>query len=182
MLSRTFKWTAVLLLVPVLLAVLCIVFFPWNMLREPIERLASEKTGRALVINGDLKAKLGWSLPRIHADAVSFANPGWAREKQMVTADAVEIVIDLPQLLRKKIVLSEVWLEHPVIFLEQGSAGRKNWLLDINQQDEGARIRIDRLTLDKGHLGYDASWLRRCRTEDQYPRTAIDIARAVNRH
>ena len=157
---RFFKWAAVLLLVPVLLAVLFIAFFPWNMLRGPIERLAMEKTGRALVINGDLKVKLDWPLPRIHADAVSFANPGWAREKQMVTADAVEIVIDLPQLLRKKIVLPEVWLEHPVIFLEQGSAGRKNWLLDVNQQDQSASIRIDRLTLDRGHLGYDDAGLK----------------------
>ena len=73
----------------------------------------------------------------------------------MVAADAVEIAIDLPQLLRQDIVLREVRLERPVVFLEQGADGRKNWLLDRNQQDEGARIRIDRLTLDHGTLGYD---------------------------
>jgi len=67
----------------------------------------------------------------------------------------VEIAIDLPQLLLQNIVLPEVRLERPVIFFEQGTGGRKNWLLDINQQDEGARIRIDRLTLDHGTLGYD---------------------------
>jgi AsmA protein len=86
---------------------------------------------------------------------VTFANPAWAKEKQMVAADAVEIAIDLPQLLRRKIVLPEVRLERPVVFLEQGSGGRKNWLLDLNQQDEQARIRIDRLMLDNGRLGYD---------------------------
>jgi AsmA protein len=48
-----------------------------------------------------------------------------------------------------------VRLERPIVFLEQGSGGRKNWLLDLNQQDEQARIRIDRLTLDHGRLGYD---------------------------
>jgi uncharacterized protein involved in outer membrane biogenesis len=61
----------------------------------------------------------------------------------------------LPQLLLRHIVLPEVRLEHPVIFLEQGGGARKNWLLDLNQQDEDARIRIDRLTLDQGQLGYD---------------------------
>jgi AsmA protein len=86
---------------------------------------------------------------------VTFANPAWAREKQMVAADAVEITLDLPQLLLRNIVLPEVRLERPVVFLEQGSGGRKNWLLDQNQQDEGARIRIERLTLDHGRLGYD---------------------------
>lgn len=153
--SRLLKWTAALLLAPVLLAVLFIAIFGWNWLRGPIERMTLEKTGRELVIGGDLQLKFGWPLPRIRAGAVTFANPAWARERQMVAAEAVEVAIDLPQLLRRNIVLPEVRLERPVVFLEQGSGGRKNWLLDANQQDEQARIRIDRLLLDHGRLGYD---------------------------
>ena len=153
--SRLLKWTAGLFLAPVLLVVLFIAIFGWNWLRGPIERMTLNKTGRELAISGNLELKFGWPLPRIHAGAVTFANPAWAREKQMVAADAVEIAIDLPQLLLRNIVLPEVRLERPVVFLEQGSGGRKNWLLDLNQQDEQARIRIDRLTLDHGRLGYD---------------------------
>jgi len=153
--SRLLKWTAGLLLTPVLLAVLFIAIFGWNWLRGPIERATLESTGRELVIGGDLKLKFDWPRPRIRAGAVTFANPAWAREKQMVAADAVEIEIDLPQLLVRNIVLPEVRLQRPLIFLEQGSGGRKNWLLDRNQQDEQARIRIDRLMLDRGRLGYD---------------------------
>ena len=153
--SRLLKWTAGLFLAPVLLVVLFIAIFGWNWLRGPIERMTLDKTGRELAISGDLELKFGWPLPRIHAGAVTFANPAWAREKQMVAADAVEIAIDLPQLLLRNIVLPEVRLERPVVFLEQGSGGRKNWLLDLNQQDEQARIRIDRLMLDNGRLGYD---------------------------
>jgi uncharacterized protein involved in outer membrane biogenesis len=154
-LSRLLKWTAGLFLAPVLLAVLFIAIFGWNWLRGPIERMSLDKTGRELAISGDLDLKFGWPLPRIHAGAVTFANPAWAKEKQMVAADAVEIAIDLPQLLLRNIVLPEVRLERPVVYLEQGSGGRKNWLLDLNQQDEQARIRIERLTLDNGRLGYD---------------------------
>jgi AsmA protein len=117
--------------------------------------MALEKTGRVLAVNGDLKVHFGWPAPRIRSGAVTFANPDWAREKQMVAADAVEVAIDLPQLLRRNIVLPEVRLERPVVFLEQGAGGRKNWLLDVNQQDEQARIRIGRLILDQGSLGYD---------------------------
>jgi uncharacterized protein involved in outer membrane biogenesis len=153
--SRLVKWTAVLLLAPLVLAFLFIAIFGWNWLRAPIERATLDKTGRELVIGGDLKVMFGWPRPRIHAGAVSFANPAWAREKQMVAADAVEITIDLPQLLGRNIVLPEVRLERPVVFLEQGSGGRKNWLLDLNQKDEEARVRIDRLMLDNGRLGYD---------------------------
>jgi AsmA protein len=153
--SRLLKWTAGLFLAPVVLVVLFIAIFGWNWLRGPIERMTLDKTGRELAISGNLELKFGWPLPRIHAGAVTFANPAWAREKQMVAADAVEIAIDLPQLLLRNIVLPEVRLERPVVFLEQDSGGRKNWLLDLNQQDEQARIRIDRLTLDNGRLGYD---------------------------
>jgi AsmA protein len=73
----------------------------------------------------------------------------------MVTADAVEVALDLPALLRQNIVFPELRLRRPVIFLEQGSGGRKNWLLDLEQQDEDARITIGRLLLDEGTLGYD---------------------------
>ncbi|MFH1871469.1 MAG: AsmA family protein [Pseudomonadota bacterium] len=154
-LPRSLKWTAGILLAPVALAALFIAIFGWNWLRAPIERMTTERTGRVLAINGDLTVTLGWPSPHIRAAAVSFANPPWAKEKQMFTADAVDVAIHLPHLLARNIVLPEVRLEHPVVFLEQAGDGRRNWLLDLDQQDEEARIRIDRLTLDQGRLGYD---------------------------
>jgi len=143
------------LLAPVLLFALFIAIFGWNWLRAPIERMTLDKTGRELIISGNLDLKLGWPQPHLHAGALSFANPPWAVQQHMLSADAVDIAIDLPQLLLRHIVLPEVRLERPIVFLEQGSGGRKNWLLDLNQQDEDARIQIDRLTLDHGQLGYD---------------------------
>lgn len=154
-LARMLKWTAGVAIATTLMAVLFIAIFGWNWLRSPIERMATEKTGRALAIQGELKVRFGWPWPRIQAESVTFANPPWAREKQMLAADAVEISIDLPQLLLRHIVFPEVRLVRPVVFLEQGSGGRKSWLLDLDQQDENARIRIDRLTLDQGTLGFD---------------------------
>ena len=106
-----------ILLALTLLAALFVATTGWNWLRGPVERMAEQKTGRALRIEGDLKVRFGWPWPHIQAGKVAFANPAWARERQMVVADAVDIAIDLPQLLRKHIVLPEVRLEHPVIFL-----------------------------------------------------------------
>lgn len=154
-LPRLLKWVAVGLLAPIVLGVLFIAIYGWNWLRQPIEQMTLDKTGRQLVIGGDIEVEFAWPLPRISAGAVSFANPAWASEKQMVTSEAVEIVIDLPQLLRQNIVLPEVALRRPVVFLEQGADGRKNWLLDREQLDEAARLRIGRLTLDQGSVGYD---------------------------
>ncbi|TBR09762.1 MAG: AsmA family protein [Rugosibacter sp.] len=154
-LPRVLKWVAGVFLAPIVVAVFFVLIFGWNWLRGPIERMTAEKTGRVLAINGELKVKFGWPLPRIHANAVTFANPDWATEKQMIAADVVEITIDLPQLFRQNIVFPEMRLERPVVFLEQGIGGRKNWLLDRSQQDEGARIQVDRLILDHGIIGYD---------------------------
>jgi len=137
------------------LAVLYIAIFGWNWLRGPIERMVLEKTGRILAINGDLAVKLAWPRPNIHAQGVTFANPAWAREKQMVVADVVEITLDLPLLMQGKVAFPDVRLTRPLVLLEQSADGRKSWLLDSKQQDEGARIQIDRLTLDQGTLGYD---------------------------
>jgi len=165
-LRSSLKWIAGVALALIALAVLFVASFGWNWLRGPIERMALDKTGRELAIGGDLAVEFRWPHPRIHAGAVTFANPAWARERQMVAAEAVEVAIDLPQLIRQNIVLPEVWLKRPVIFLEQGAEGRKNWLLDLKQQDEGARIRVDRLMLDEGTLGYDdAAQKTRIRSE-----------------
>ena len=150
-----FKWTTGLILALVLAAIVFIALYGWNWLRGPIERAVLVKTGRALAINGDLTLKFAWPLPQARAEKVTFANPAWAKQAQMVTADAVQITMNLPPLLRKHIVIPEVLLENPEVFLEQGTDGRKNWLLDLQQQDEGARIDIGRLSLNKGKLGYD---------------------------
>lgn len=154
-LPRSLQWIAGIILAIVVSMVLFIAMSGWNWLRGPIERMTLDKTGRELRIAGDLELRFAWPRPRVQARSVTFANPAWASEKQMVAADVVDVAIDLPQLLRQNIVLPEVRLERPVVFLEQSRDGKKNWLLDLNQQDEGARIRIDRLTLDHGMLGYD---------------------------
>ena len=142
---------------PLVLAAVFITIFGWNWLRGPIERIALEKTGRVLQINGDFKVSLGWPRPHIYAGAVTFANPAWAKEKQMVSAEAVDITVDLAQLLRRKIVFPEVKLLAAVVFLEQGSEGRKSWLLDLKQQDENALVELGRVTLQKGQLCIDVA-------------------------
>lgn len=154
-LPRSLQWTAGILLAPPALAVLFIAIFGWNWLRGPIERTVLAQTGRVLQIGGDLTIGFGWPLPHLQANAVSFANPDWAKEKQALTADLVDLSIDLPQLLRKKIVVPELRLVRPQIFLEKNIDGRKSWLLDRDQKDEESALQIGRIAVDQGNIGYD---------------------------
>ncbi|MBK1685436.1 AsmA family protein [Rhodoferax fermentans] len=153
-LRRYVLWALAALLTAVLLLVLVIALFGWNWLRAPMERMALQHTGRELVLSGDLTVDFGWPVARLHATGVRFANPAWAKEKQMVTADGVAVGLDLSSLLKRNIAFTEVRLEQASIFLEQSNK-RKSWLLDINQQDENDRIHIGRVALDHGTLGYD---------------------------
>jgi len=154
-LLRFLLWLGAALLGLVLLAVLAIALFGWNWLRGPMERMAVQKTGRVLAIHGDLTVKFGWPQARLRAATVTFANPAWAREKQMVSAAGVEVAVDLPQLLQRRLAFPEVRLDQAAVFLEKSVDGRKSWLLDLGQQDENARIPIGRVALDHGTLGYD---------------------------
>lgn len=153
--GRGLKWAAAIVLGSAMLVAGFIALFGWNWLRAPVERFALEKTGRVLALQGDLTLAFAWPLPRFHAAGVTFANPDWATQRQMVSARSVEVTLDLMQLLNQRIVFPQVRLENPVIFLERGTQGRKSWLLDLNQQDENARVQIGLLTLDQGTLGYD---------------------------
>lgn len=154
-LPRTLKWIASAALALVIAAALFIALFGWNWLRAPLQQQVLEQTGRVLLIRGDLEVHLGWPWPRIQARQVSYANPAWAAQAQLLTADEVAFSIHLPQLLAQRLSLSDLHLVKPVVFLEVGADGRKTWLLDRNQKDDNARVVIDRLTLDQGVIGYD---------------------------
>ena len=154
-LSRSLKWIGGVLLTLTLLITVLLTLFDGNWLRGPATRMVTQKTGRTLAINGDLQVKFGWPLVRVSASDVTFANPSWAKEKQMIIADTLQFTLDLPRLIRRQIVMPELHLGHATVFLEQGTGGRRNWLLDRNQQDEKTRIEIVRLTIEQGKIDYD---------------------------
>lgn len=154
---RPLKWLAAAmlsLLAAVVLALLVLAVVGWNWARGPLQNLALQKTGRALQIGGDLTLHWAWPAPRLQARAVQFANPDWASAPQMLSADAVDVGIHLPELLRGRLAFTELRLSRPRVFLEQASGGRKTWLLDHQQTDENARLRIERVQLDQGELRY----------------------------
>ncbi|MDZ7589776.1 MAG: AsmA family protein [Rubrivivax sp.] len=154
---RTLKWLAAFLAAVLVLplgAVLWVAVFGWNWARGPLQDLALRQTGRVLQIAGDLDLDLAWPAPRVQAAAVSFANPSWAAAPQLLTADVVDVSVDLRPLLAGRLVLPEVRLTQPRVFLEQASGGRRTWLLDGAQTDETARFFIGRVLLDQGEVEY----------------------------
>jgi len=152
-----------------LLVLAALAVFGINWARAPLQNAVLERTGRALLIDGDLSLHLAWPRPRLRAVGVRFANPAWATEPQMVTAEVVEVSLDGRALLSGRLAFPEVRLQKPRVFLEQGTGERKTWLLDLSQTDEAARIPIGHLLVDQGELHF----------LDRDRRTELDVEMAT---
>ncbi|HYR05441.1 MAG TPA: AsmA family protein, partial [Gallionella sp.] len=128
-----------------------IALFDWNMVKPYAERQLSDASGRTVSLAGNLNVKLALS-PRVHVDQVRISNPPWAREKDMLVADAVDVTIDLGRLLRGQYYLPDVVLTHPKLALEIGPDGRHNWYLDPEQKDSKSALQVGRLQVDAGDV------------------------------
>lgn len=136
--------------------VLVVVFFPWDMLRGPINRYVSEQLGRRFEITQHLSVRLGRTTT-VRADGVEFANPEWASKPYLVKAAAAEFDIKLFPLLMGKVELPRIALTAPEIGLQIEPDGRRTWALSRDTSDEGAIPRIDALLIDGGSVDYQAA-------------------------
>lgn len=144
---------AIAFAVVVIALVLLVIFFPWDLLRGPINRYVSEKTGRHFAITRHLDVKLGRTATVI-ADGIEFANPEWARDPYLVKAEKAEIGIRLWPLLSRKIVLSSVALRRPEIGLQMEPDGRRTWAFGKDTSDTSTTPEIGHLLVDDGQLHF----------------------------
>ena len=160
---RWVKWSLGVvggLIATLLLAVVVFVLvFDWNWARGPITRAIETATDRQATI-GNIDGE--WSLrPRIAFDDIHFANAAWGDEAEMVSAERVEIVIDLLELLRGRVVLPEIALTRPKVVLERQEDGTSNWTFGAKQAADAVTPEnrfevplIGRLTIEDGTLVY----------------------------
>jgi uncharacterized protein involved in outer membrane biogenesis len=151
---RILKWVGIAVLAMWLLLVAFITFFSFNFMREPISRMVQKSTGRELSIKGDLRLKWAWPIPHVVAEKLTFGNPPWARERNMIELEAAEATFDLTEMLKHVWVIVEARVDHPVVHLQQTEDGRKNWLLDTQQKNEKAKVEIGRLIVNEGKITY----------------------------
>jgi uncharacterized protein involved in outer membrane biogenesis len=137
----------------VVVLALVVIFFPWNWLRGPIERYVTDKTGRALVISGDLDVKLR-RRPVVSVEKLSFANPPWAQHKQLIAADRIEFTLDVPALLQRRVVFHSMRLTAPAVAMEKSADGSRSWVLDKSDDKKSAPPEIRLLQVERGRLDY----------------------------
>lgn len=157
-------WLKVLAAVVLLLAVFAVVLalFPWDMLREPVNRYVSEKTGRKFEITRRLDVGIGLRGATVKADGIEFANPPWARDPYLVKAERAEFDIRLWPLFRQKLVIPRLAFVSPTLGLQMEADGRRTWALGKDTSDPGTVPVIGLMEVDNGsvdflakHLGID---------------------------
>jgi uncharacterized protein involved in outer membrane biogenesis len=136
--------------------VLLAVFFPWDVLRGPLNRYVSERTGRRFEITRHLDVKLGRTT-RVLADGIEFANPDWAKDPYLLKAQAAEIDVRLLSLIRGRIELPLIKLTQPQLALQMEPDGRRSWALGRDTADRNNLPDIGALVVDQGVLHFLSS-------------------------
>jgi len=141
---------------------LLLAFFPWDRLREPVNRYVSEKTGRKFEITRRLDVGIGLRGATVKADGIEFANPPWARDPYLLKAEHAEFDIRLWPLLGKRVVIPRLALSSPTLGLQMEADGRRTWALGKDTADPGTVPVIGLMQIDGGavdflaqHLGVD---------------------------
>jgi uncharacterized protein involved in outer membrane biogenesis len=134
--------------------------FDWNWLRNPAQGFITAATGRQTVISGRLAGE--WSLtPRFVVEDFHMANAEWAAEKELVSFERAEVVVDLRELMRGRTVLREIRLVKPQVALERREDGETNWTLgaevakDVAEPEKRSEMPIiGLLVIEDGRLAY----------------------------
>jgi len=157
--KRTSSKVAIAIAVFLALLVLLIAFFPWDVLRGPVNRYVSEKTGRKFEITRRLDVGLGFRQATVKLDGIEFANPDWARDPYLVRAERAEMDIRLWPLITGKVVIPRLALTTPVVGLQMEEDGRRTWALGKDTSDKGTVPEIGLIQVDGGELDFLATHL-----------------------
>src|ERR1700761_1382432 len=79
--------------------VLFLLLFDWDMLRGPLARAASAKSGRTVTIPGHLRVHLWSSTPTVTIEDLRVANPPWETPRPLLQLQRLEVQLQLSQLL-----------------------------------------------------------------------------------
>jgi uncharacterized protein involved in outer membrane biogenesis len=129
-LEKSLRWTGISLGSLLLIVVLVLAFMDWNLLKHPIERIASAKSGRTVTIGGDLKVHIWSWTPTVTLNRLTLGNPPWEADRPMATIERLEVHLKLLPLLKGDVILPRVAIVKPDVYLHQEKSGRANWTFE----------------------------------------------------
>lgn len=170
-LSRPLRWLIGIAATVVGLGIavfVVLLLFPWNTLREPLANYLSEKTGRKVVLAGDLTVKLAWH-PWIDVRGLAISNAPWSDEPVMASAERIGMRVE-PLSYFTRLRIPEIEIVAPRGIAERNSAGEGNWVFGDSEaaassDSLGELPLIGRVTVADAKLRY----------RDPDPRMRLDV-------
>lgn len=134
---KALKWTGLLLalLLMLLLATPALISSDW--FRGVAEGQLSQLLGRSVIIEGDMDLNLSLT-PRFRVENIRLQNAAWAESSHMAYVQALELSIDLLELLSGTIVVDNITVLKPTITLTVSEQGDKNWIFGSDSGSEQA--------------------------------------------
>ncbi len=173
------KWLfriAAILITIVALALLALVLVPTERVAQLAADRFSAETGRALTIDGPVKATL-WPRLGVRAEGIEVANADWSVEGPMLAAGTLDVGIALSSLLGGDVRIESIAIDGAVLVLERRADGRGNWefafgggpqTADVgagNDTNPPRGVTIDRAVLTDARI----TWI------DHGPATRVDL-------
>ena len=129
-LRKVLRWLGIGVLALVAVALLVLALIDLNVIKHPLERLASVRLGRSVVITGRLQGDI-WSVtPGLTVNGLTVGNPPWEAARPMLQAQRLQVRVKLLPLLVGRVIVQRLELDQPVIYLHRDTDGRANWTFE----------------------------------------------------
>jgi AsmA family protein len=150
-----FGWAFALFIALIAGAVAYVYFLDWNTMRGPVGRYVSQRLGREVRIEGELKVHLFSRTPSLSAEHVRIVNPVWAKGGLAADVGRYQMTVKLWPLLSGHTVITNLELDDPNIVILRDAQGRTNWD-GLGGDSNGTKLPpIQRFVVRNGHLAID---------------------------
>jgi DNA-binding protein H-NS len=129
----------------------------WNAYRPDLEAYGQKLTGRAVVVEGPVSARL-FPWPRLTIENVKVASPPGMDVREFASAARLTVNMTLQGLLQGGIDVESIAVEDPEVNFERLESGDNNWVLtpsaDLVNSDILSRVKLDKITLSGGTVNF----------------------------
>lgn len=124
---KALKYTLITVASVLGLGLLTLALIDWNVLKGPVTRIATQRLGKPVSIDGDLKVRIFTLTPSVSISGLKVGNPEWAGAGNMAEIERFSANVKLLPLFVGNVIVPRLEVDRPVLNLYRDASGRGNW-------------------------------------------------------